>query len=195
MTRHTHLSDDRLIEIALERASSTAERDHLVTCPACEARRDDLTRLLAVTTSAAEAEADAMFPAERLQRQRNRILHRIEMEGRPGKIVNFPAGEIHHPRPVRTRPGMRWVAGAAAAGIVIGMLAGHYAPTFRIQNTRTVASFNNVTPDTMAMQAVSTTMSEEEFLGRLENALDATGGSTLQPLHELTPLAWEVSGP
>jgi hypothetical protein len=52
-----------------------------------------------------------------------------------------------------------------------------------------------VPPETMAMQAVSTTLSEEELLGRLEIAVDAAGGSTLQPLHELTPLAWEVSAP
>ena len=38
-------------------------------------------------------------------------------------------------------------------------------------------------------------MSEEEFLGRLEMAIDGTGGTTLQPLHDLTPLAWEVSAP
>lgn len=194
MTRHTHLSDDRLIEVALERSPSASDREHLESCPTCDARLDDLTGLLAVTTSAAVAEADEVFTPERLQRQRNRILQRIEQEGRPGKIVNFPAGQVHHPRPARTRPGMRWVAGAAAAGIVIGMLAGHYAPTFRIQDTRSV-SFASVPPETMAMQAVSTTVSEEEFLGRLETAVDATGGSTLQPLHELTPLAWEVSAP
>ena len=194
MTHHTHLSDDRLIEVALERAPSASEREHLASCPTCDARRDDLTRLLAVTTSVAVAEADAVFTPERLQRQRSRILHRIEQDGRPGKVVSFPAGQIQRPRPVRTRPGMRWVAVAAAAGIVIGMVAGHYAPNFRIQNTRSV-SFASVPPETMAMQAVSTTLSEEELLGRLEIAVDATGGSTLQPLHELTPLAWEVSAP
>ena len=194
MTRDTHLSDDRLIEVALERSLSASEGEHLGSCPTCDARRDDLTRLLAATTSAAEAEADAVFTPERLQRQRNRILQRIEHEGRPGKLVHFPAGQVLHPRPVRTRPGMRWVAGAAAAGIVIGMLAGHYAPNFRIQNTRS-ASFANVTPETMAMQAVSASMSEEEFLGRLETAVDGTGGSTLQPLHDLTPLVWEVVAP
>jgi hypothetical protein len=201
MTRHTHLSDDRLIEVALDRSPDVYDREHLDACPTCDARLDDLTRLLSVTTSAAVAEADEVFTPERLQRQRNRILQRIEHEGRPGKhegrpgkIVNFPAGQVHHPRPARPRPGMRWVAGAAAAGIVIGMLAGHYAPTFRMQNTRSV-SFAKVPPETVAMQAVSTTLSEEEFLGRLETAVDGTGGSTLQPLHELTPLAWEVSAP
>jgi hypothetical protein len=44
-----------------------------------------------------------------------------------------------------------------------------------------------------AFQAVSTSMSEEEFLGRLEIAIEGTGGSALRPLDDLTPLVWEVA--
>jgi hypothetical protein len=194
MTHHTHLSDDRLIEVSLDRFPSAIERQHLGACAACEARREDLSRLLAATVSAATAEADGVFTPERLTRQRTRILQRLEHEGRPGKVVTFPAGQMHHARPLRTRPGMRWVAGAAAAGVVIGMLAGHYAPDFRLQGTRP-SSFTEVRPEAAALQTVSTTMSEEELLGRLEMAIDGTGGATLRPLHDLTPLAWEVSAP
>jgi hypothetical protein len=42
-------------------------------------------------------------------------------------------------------------------------------------------------------QVVSTTLSEEEFLGRLEVAIEGTGGSALRPLDDLTPLVWEVA--
>jgi hypothetical protein len=189
-----HLSDDRLIELSLDRSPSASERKHLGACAACDARREDLSRLLAATVSVATAEADAVFTPERLTRQRARIVQRLEQEGRPGKVVIFPAGQMHHPRPLRARPGMRWVAGAAAAGVVIGMLAGHYAPYFPLQGTRP-SVFAEVRPEAVALQTVSTTMSEEEFLGRLERAIDGTGGPTLRPLHDLTPLVWEVSAP
>ena len=193
MRPHPHLSDDRLIEVSLDRSPSATEREHLGACSVCAARRADLSQLLAATTSAAVAEADAMFTPDRLERQKTRILQRLEQEGRPGKVVTFPAGHVHQPKPLRARPGMRWVAGAAAAGVFIGMLAGHYAPV--LQQRARQSSFAPVSPATVTLQTVSTTMSEEEFLGRLEMAIDGTGGTTLQPLHDLTPLAWEVSAP
>ena len=193
MTRHPHLSDDRLIEVSLDRSPSVTEREHLGACSVCAARRADLSQLLVATTSAAVAEADAAFTPERLARQKTRILQRLEQEGRPGKVVTFPAGHMHQPRPLRARPGMRWVAGAAAAGVFIGMLAGHYAPM--LQPDARQSSFAPASPEAVTVQSVSTTMSEEEFLGRLEMAIDGTGGTTLQPLHDLTPLAWEVSAP
>ena len=193
MTKHPHLSDDRLIEVSLDRSPSVTEREHLGACSVCAARRADLSQLLVATTSAAVAEADAVFTPERLARQKTRILQRLEQEGRPGKVVTFPAGHMHQTRPLRARPGMRWVAGAAAAGLFIGMLAGHYAPMLR-QGARQ-SSFAPASPEAVTVQSVSTTMSEEEFLGRLEMASDGTGGTTLQPLHDLTPLAWEVSAP
>jgi hypothetical protein len=189
MRRYQHLSDDRLIEVSLDRAPNVTEREHLVACSACAARQADLSQLLAATTSAAEAEADAVFSPDRLARQKTRILQRLEQEGRPGKVVTFPAGHLRQPRPLRARPGMRWVAGAAAAGVFIGMLAGHYAPVLR------QGALAPVGPEAVTLQSVSTTMSEEEFLGRLEMAIDGTGGATLRPLHDLTPLAWEVSAP
>jgi anti-sigma factor RsiW len=193
MKQHPHLSDDRLIEVSLDRSPSVTEREHLGACSVCAARRADLSQLLVATTSAAVAEADAVFTPERLTRQKTRILQRLEQEGRPGKVVTFPAGHMHQLRPLRARPGMRWVAGAAAAGIFIGMLAGHYAPM--LQQAARQSSFGPASPEAVTVQSVSTTMSEEEFLGRLEMASDSTGGTTLQPLHDLTPLAWEVSAP
>ena len=39
----------------------------------------------------------------------------------------------------------------------------------------------------------SAPLSEEEFLDRLEAAIDGAGGSSLRPLHDLTPLVWEVA--
>jgi len=194
MTHHTHLSDDRLIEVCLNRTAGRSEREHLDGCEVCDARRASLSRLLLDASDAAHAEADEIFTSERLNRQRTRILHRLEQDGRPGRVVSFPAGQAHSPTPARARPGMRWMAGAAAAGLIIGMLAGHYVPVFPPADAPPAAIASSSWPASPALRA-ATAMTEEEFLGRLERAVEGSSGSALRPLHDLTPLVWEVSAP
>ena len=103
----------------------------------------------------------------------------------------IPAGHDQGPTPLRAGPDRRWIAGAAAAGLVIGLLAGHLAHDLPTAGP-SPASQAGRPLDVTTMQAGSTTLSEEEFLGRLEVAIDGTGGSALRPLHDLTPLVWEV---
>ena len=183
---HPHLSDDRLIDVCLDRVPATSERQHLENCALCGGRRAELARLLVDISDVARAEADAVFTSERLGKQHGRILQRIEQMAPHGRVISFPTGHGQGPSPLRARPGMRWMAGAAAAGLVIGLLAGrlvHDLPTA------------GGPPEAATLQAVSTTLSEEEFLGRLEMAIDGAGGSALRPLHDLTPLVWEVTAP
>ena len=190
--RHPHLSDDRLIDVCLDRAPAAIERQHLGSCDVCEKRRANLARLLADVSDVARAEADAVFTPERLSRQHARILQRVEQEARHGRVLSFPAGHGPNHTLLRATPGMRWVAGAAAAGLVIGLLAGHLAhdlPAGRAQSASQAA----VRPAAASLQAISTTMSEEEFLGRLEVATEGTSGFALRPLDDLTPLVWEVA--
>jgi hypothetical protein len=187
MIMSAHLSDDRLIEVCLDRVPEPREQRHLDGCPECEQRRSDLAQLLADVSDVAIAEADVAFPAERLVRQQARILHRLEHEGRPARVIAFPAGHGHDVTPLRARPGMRWVAAAAAAGLVIGLVAGHLAHDLPVAGTSPRQA-----PGTGTLQAVSTSLSEEEFLGQLEVAIQ--GGSTaLRPLDDLTPRVWEVA--
>ena len=87
---------------------------------------------------------------------------------------------------------MRWIAGAAAAGLLIGVLAGHLAHVVPYQWS--VAPAQSVLqPAGATLQAVSTTMSEEEFLGLLEVAIEGTGGASLRPLDDMTPRVWDVA--
>ena len=192
MRRHQHLSDDRLIDVCLDRAPAAIERQHLDSCEVCEERRASLARLLADASASARAEADAVFSPERLARQRARILQRVEQEARLGRIISFPAGHGPGPSLLRARPAMRWIASAAAAGLVIGLVAGHLAHDLPAGGARP-ASQAFGTPAGASLQAVSTTMSEEEFLGRLEVAIEGTSGSALRPLDDLTPLVWEIA--
>lgn len=190
--RHPHLSDDRLIDVCLYHAPGVTEQEHLASCEACQERRSSLARLLDDASDVASAEADVLFTKERLARQRAHILQRVAQESRHGQLISFPAGHTASPTLLRVRPASRWIAGAAAAGLLIGMLAGHLTHDFtadRVLPVRRAVA----TPTTLTFQAVSTTMSEEEFLGRLEVAIEGTGGSALRPLDDLTPLVWEVA--
>lgn len=120
-----HLSDDQLMEIYV----LAAESRHLSACGVCQSRYDSLVHSLALLREDAVREADAIFTAERLSDQRDRILRRIERHGHPAEVVRFPvrSGAAHPARAV-LGPARRWVAGAAAAGLVAGLFLGHVVP-------------------------------------------------------------------
>ena len=198
MKAQRHLSDDRLIEVCLESAPARGELQHLDSCVECQGRRADIARMLMDISQAAAAEADAVFPAERLTRQHARILQRLEHEGRPGRVIAFPAGHGSDPYVLRTRPAMRWIAGAAAAGLVIGLLAGHLAHDFSVirpGRATQLAIAARPAADVPTLRAVATTISEDDFLGQIDLAIEGSGSTSLRPLDELTPRAWEVTIP
>src|SRR5712691_12450673 len=102
----SHLSDDRLIELCVLDAVSATEQKHLSACARCDARRVRLQRLLDDVSDTAAAAADAAFTPERLTRQQARILAHLQHEGRPARVIAFPAGHAQHePIISRTRPG------------------------------------------------------------------------------------------
>jgi hypothetical protein len=168
----------------------TASPDlHLADCAHCRSRYAGLARLLDEVTQVAVAEADVAFPADRLTRQQARILQRIEQAGRPGRLIVFPAGHPHTPLLVRSRPASRWVAAAAVAGLVVGLVTGQLLPVGSSVPTGQIVS--NEAGSGMALRAVSTTLSDDEFLGQVE-AAGSAGPAALRPLDALTPRAWEV---
>ena len=185
-----HLTDDQLIEICVSGAAAAGERTHLVACGKCEARRTSIVQILDELDEAATVEADAAFPPHRLERQQHRIPQRIDQDGRPGRLITFPAGQ--QPTVLRSRPHIRWAAAAAAAAFVIGLLTGHLAHNLPLRN-------DGGTPDIIAnesdpgpLRAVSTTFSEDEFLGQIELAAARNGPAALRPLDAMTPRAWDV---
>jgi len=200
--RANHLSEDRLIELCMLDTASSAEQQHLSTCTRCDARRARVQRLLADVSDSATADADAAFPLERLNRQQARILARLQHEGRPARVIAFPAGHApHEPIPARTRPASRWIAAAAVGGLVVGVIAGRFGHDYTFQRagiSRVIASRGGEQPElrapvtTTAIREVTATISDDEFLDQLETAIDAPAAAALQPLDDLTPLAWEV---
>jgi hypothetical protein len=205
MTR-SHLSDDRLIEMCMlgareEDSVSSAEQQHLSACARCDARRVRLQRLLDEVSDASAIEADAAFPPERLTRQIGRILAHLQHEGRPARVIAFPAGHNHQePLASRTRPGSRWIAAAAVAGLVVGVIAGRFGHDYSLGRpgpSRVIVARTAEQPELRAaagatIREVTASISDEEFLNQIEMAIDAPAAAALQPLDDLTPRAWDV---
>lgn len=185
---HPHLSDDRLIEICFNFEVTSSDRTHLQTCEACETRRSNLAGTLDDIGAVMTQQAEDAFPAERLARQRARILQRVEQDGRPARVIAFPAGHTHD-MPQRLRPA-RWVtvAAAVAASFVVGLLAEHLAhdiPGTRQSIPATRAQTNIPSPQIR-------TSSDDELLGQVELAASGVGPAALRPLDVMTPRAWDV---
>jgi hypothetical protein len=146
------------------------------------------------------AAADAAFPPERLARQQARILTHLMHDGRPARVIAFPAGHAHEPTASRTRPSTRWVAAAAVAGLVIGVFAGRFGHdyTFLRPPPSQVIARASENPELRAagstgtIREVAAVISDEEFLSQIEGAIDGPSAAALQPLDELTPRAWEA---
>jgi hypothetical protein len=195
-----HLSDDRLIEVCVLETPSAAEQHHLGACARCDARRVRLQSLLEDVAGASTTEADAAFPQERLARQQARILTQLLHDGRPARVIAFPAAHAHEPLVSRTRPSTRWVAAAAVAGLVIGVFAGRFGHDYtfiRPPATHVVARASDdaelrAAGSTGMIREVSAAISDEEFLSQIEGAIDGPAAAALQPLDELTPRAWEA---
>lgn len=191
MARGAHLSDERLVEVCVERLTTPSEDAHFAQCDACTERRSRLEHLLRDMFDVAAAEADAAFPQDRLATQHARILQRIDQHGRPARVLAFPAADSLELRSLRSRPAGRWIAGAAAAGLAIGLLLGHLAhdlPTFGRPSRTAIIGTTASRPVTQpTMRVVNTSSNDEEFLGEIENAVHGPTLIALRPLNDLTP--------
>jgi len=187
-----HISDDRLIEICLTPTPTSSEQGHLVACARCDARRLEIVGILAELDAAATQDAGEAFPTTRLERQHARILQRVDEDGRPGRVVAFPAQRTAAAFLMPSRPRMRWAAAVAAAAFVAGVVTGQW--THRFTETTDVVPMQIVANETdpASLRAVPTTFSEEEFLWQLEVAASRNGPEALRPLDAMTPRAWDV---
>jgi hypothetical protein len=84
---------------------------------------------------------------------------------------------------------VRWVAGAAAAGLIIGLVAGHMSRGFPVQRNAPQARLEVANGP---IRTVNAAFAEEELLGQIEMAVSSSSGSALGALNAMTPRAWEV---
>lgn len=187
---HPHLSDDRLIEICFDVEVTSSDRAHLEACESCESRRSNLVGTLDEIGAAMTQQADEAFPAERLARQRARILQRVDQDGRPGRVIAFPAAHTHDGAARQLRPA-RWatVAAAVAASFVVGLLAEHLAHD--LPGTRQSMPSSGIQAASIPSPQIRTS-SDDELLGQVELAASGVGPAALRPLDAMTPRAWDV---
>ena len=186
-----HVSDDRLIELCLTDSSAPAEQAHLAVCGRCDARRVEIVGILSELDEAASQDAGAAFPDARLEKQHARILQRVEQDGRPGRLVTFPAAPTAPAVSLRARPQVRWAAAVAAAAFAAGVITGQW--THRVaDHDRPLVPIVSDDVGQSALRVVPTTFSEEEFLDQIEVAASRSGPVALRPLDAMTPRAWEV---
>ena len=199
-----HIPIDRLAELGASESPTEAEAMHLRACGACEQARGRIEQMLVQVSDAVVAEADAHFPAERLTRQRARIMTQLQQVGRQARVIAFPGhvGAITD-LPGRTKPASRWIAAAAVAGLLVGVVAGRAEHDFTLRGVARSAS----TPQAqLASRTGEPVMvagrhepsiqeaglgADEDLLGQIENAADR-GLAALEGLDELTPLPWEL---
>ena len=121
-----HLGDDQFAELwsnAAVDGASVAD-PHLASCAQCRSRYAAFTGWLDRIHDDAIGEAEDAFPPERLAAQQAQVMRRLEALERPARVIAFP----RFSRPVTSTQGhaQRWVAAAAAAGLVIGLAAGQF---------------------------------------------------------------------
>ncbi|MEP6919326.1 MAG: hypothetical protein ABJC89_27030, partial [Acidobacteriota bacterium] len=167
---------------------------HLEVCADCSTRYDALTGWLADLRDEAAAEAAEQFPLERLANQRAQIFRRIEAAERPARVIAFP--KFTQPLTSRSSNASRWIAAAAAAGLIVGVGVGQLMDLRHALGPApitTQALYNVPAPITRApvVRAVSAMAREEALLSDMDDSLSRASVPELRALDDLTPRAGE----
>ena len=168
----SHLDDAALAELwtnALADGAALPEHPHLQACAECRVRFTSFSNWMTEIRDTAVADAETDLTAERLASQQAQIFRRLEAAERPARVITFPKHSASDARPSSVR---RWIAAAAAAGLITGVGLGQLfdlrhgsaAPsTFPIDRVTNMAGRGTAIP------AVAT-LNEELTLLELEEA-------------------------
>jgi hypothetical protein len=185
-----HLDDAAFAEIwADTRAGDTAAAHHAEThlraCADCRTRYSAFCGWLEGIRTDAIAEADEAFSAERLAIQQALVGRRLEALEHPGRVIAFP----RFTRPTAAQPHgrQRWIAAAAAAGLVAGVGLGQF---FNGAGGRPADPLN--LPQQMARGTITIAerpdVSDEAFFDRSElEPSQVRVPDSLQYLNDITP--------
>ncbi len=189
-----HLGDEALVEVCLDGSAPP----HLDRCGVCQERLADVRVVLDIARSEATDAADRVFTPDRLAAQRAQILRRLERVAHPAHIITFPV--FRRPEPASRLVARRWVAMAAAIGLLIGVVAGSlvdFRPAgvepARRGSQGAAAQMADARADAsrgLALQSAS--FNEEAFLSDIESAASAPRVEELQAIDALTPHVREV---
>jgi hypothetical protein len=191
-----HLDDDDCADVWSARlALGAAESDlpaesHLRTCGECRARYTGFTAWLDTMRADAHAEADEVFTYERLATQQGQIFRRLESLEHPARIIAFP----RFARPISVQPGgrRRWIAAAAAVGLITGVGLGQMLDfSGQPRQTEVLSQVRPAAPLVEPLRAApppAGPVNEETFLYEPElTSSQARVPDSLQYLNAITP--------
>lgn len=179
-----HLSDESLLELhALlttgEQALAARYLRHVRRCDECEQRLAVVREECADLAADVATHLDSRITSARLDRQHEIILRRLE--GHSGKVLPFPVA-AHRPAPAP--PYRRWVAVAAACGLLIGVGAGRLmGPTSLVPSN----AWRPTAPSVRSVPAGVQQETDEQMLVEIDAALTRSRTKEFRALDELTP--------
>lgn len=178
--RRGHLSDQALIDAW----STGIHPAHLDRCDQCTARAVGMSRWLEDLQVQGRAEADDLFTDAHLTAQRGQILDRLAQLDRPSKVITFPAAAaaaIRQPfADRRVSPG--WLAAAAAAGLMIGVISVELSHMLPFGTTPAPVTATATAPSVTTSPALS--FDDDGFLN---GGFDRPSVGVLMALDEMTP--------
>lgn len=141
-----------------------------------------------------EALVDDAVTDDQLADQHARILARLAEAQSHDRVLAFPARRAASSRH-RARPAARWLAAAAAAGLVAGLAAGRMLlPELDPAHDAEAPQFAvTAAPPMLMPAAVPMHVEEEEFLAEMETVLTNRRVPELRALDDLTPRAGALS--
>jgi hypothetical protein len=204
-----HLGDRDLLALCAGEARDEA-RAHVERCAPCAARCDEFAAGFEALRLDAQAEADEVFTAERLDEQRDRMYRRVEHAGRPARVIAFPQAPSRGTAAHAPRVLTRWVAAAAAAGLIVGLFTGRFVErrprdTAPLRPSGAMAAADRTIPRAPASGRVTAVNSgmdalqsaraaqDDQLLSDIETALAAQRAAELQALDALTPRVREIA--
>ena len=124
------------------------------------------------------------------------IRERLELGARASRVIPFPAGRPTLDRAVIARPMFRWVAAAAAAGLLVGASAGRFITFNRPAGTpASTVAMAPARPAPLPARTVTyqpdSTSGDEAFMVEVEAAVSRQRIAALSALDDLTPHARE----
>jgi hypothetical protein len=174
---------------------------HLSTCAECQARYAAFTDWLERIHDDARDEAEEVFPPERLAAQQAQVMRRLEALERPARVIMFP----RFGRPVTSTQGraQRWIAAAAAAGLVIGLAAGQF---FDVRHVFTPAARTppqlqarvvkqQPAPQIVPASVSTSSVSDETIFFGGDPARISGHLQMLRAIDDITPRARDIDGP
>jgi hypothetical protein len=199
LRQNAHLDDAALTGVLADvwlSGGSAPTHPHLAHCAACRARLAGFETWLNGLRDEASAEADRVFPPDRLAAQHAQIMRRLDAAERPARVIAFP----RFARPISTgrERRHRWIASAAAAGLLVGVAVGQLMDLRHAAADRQGLPIVGQAPDGPARPAARSASAQlsdfDLYVTGVEPAVALRTVSALEPYDQLTPRGSDFIG-